>query len=57
MQIADKQAKDRKKDESVDERKLTDAEKDKLKKLEKEVRRRILWIDMEKMVKQSTMQL
>ena len=37
MQIADKQAKDRKKDESVDERKLTGAEKNKLKDLEKEV--------------------
>ena len=37
MQIADKQAKDRKKNESVDERKLTGAEKNKLKDLEKEV--------------------
>ena len=37
MQIADKQSKDRKKDESVDERKLTGAEKNKLKDLEKEV--------------------
>ena len=37
MQIADKQSKDRKKDESVNERELTGGEKKKLKDLEKEV--------------------